>query len=699
MCMSLEKIFNPGSIAVIGVSTRQKGVGFDVFTNLTTQGYRGLVYAINPKVGETGKDNFYPTLSALPHVPELVIIALPSPLVVKALIEAGENGVNSVIIISAGFREIGPVGEKLESQIKEIVTQYKLNLVGVNCLGAMNIKTGMNASFASRMPEFGNISFISQSGALCTAVIDFAKYLGLGFAKIISIGNKTSLSEIDILEYLETDPETKVIMMYVEDLSGKDFLARARRLTKPIVVLKTGQTIAGQLAANSHTGALGGSDLIYEALFRQAGIIRAYNVQDLFNFCEAFACNALPRGNKVAVLTNAGGPGGLTTDALSLNGLEMAELSNATRAELLDNQINPHNPIDILGDAGRDKYATALDILTHAPEVDMLQVILTPQTSTQIEATAKAIVGIRNIINKPIITSFMGDTEIKPGVDILALNGVCDISYPDLASKALAKLYERKVYLDNLNNNHKGQGSASSVDHKIVTQIVSQATSQNLTYLTEDQATRVFKAYNLPVSTQFLVTSVQEAIAKSKELNSNLVLKIVSPDIVHKSDVGGVILDVAPDQIESNYSRLLQNIHSNTPQARINGVLMSEMIDIQSGFEIIIGAKTEPGLGKSIMVGVGGTMVEVINDVTFSLLPIGEDEAWKMLERLKSKLIFKGVRGRPALDEVALVDALLKVSQLLTDFTEIRELDINPILVLEKGRGCKILDARIILAK
>jgi acetyltransferase len=696
--MSLKNIFNPSSIAVVGVSTRQKGVGFDIFTNLTTQGYKGLVYAINPKVGDTGKDKFYPSLTSLPHIPELAIIALPSPLVAKALIEAGENGVKSVIIISAGFREIGPVGEKLESQIKEIVTRYRLNLVGVNCLGAMNIQTGMNASFASRMPEFGNISFISQSGALCTAVIDFAKHLGLGFAKIISIGNKTSLSEIDILEYLETDPETKVIMMYVEDLSGKDFLARARKLTKPIVVLKTGQTAAGQLAANSHTGALGGSDLIYEALFRQAGIIRAYNIQDLFNYCEAFACNALPRGNNVAVLTNAGGPGGLTTDALSLNGLEMAELSNATKAELMENQINPHNPIDILGDAGSDKYATALDILTHAPEVDMLQVILTPQTSTQIEATAKAIVGIRNIINKPIITSFMGDTEIKPGVDILALNGVCDISYPDLASKALAKLYERKVYLDNLNH-QQGPGSTSSFDHQIVTQIISQATSQNLTYLTEDQATRIFKSYNLPVSTQFLVTSVQEAIAKSKEFNSNLVLKIVSPDIVHKSDVGGVILDVAPAQVESSYSRLLQNIRSNSPQAKISGVLMSEMIDPQSGFEIIIGAKTEPGLGKSIMVGVGGTMVEVVNDVTFSLLPIGEDEAWKMLERLKSKLIFKGVRGRPALDEVALVDALLKVSQLLTDFTEIRELDINPILVLEKGRGCKILDARIILAK
>jgi acetyltransferase len=697
--MSIDLLFNPSSVAVVGASTESGTVGQDIYKNLL-QSYKGKVYPINPKTEILLGNICYKDVSSLPEVPEMVVIAVPAKVVMKVLQECGKIGVKAVVVITAGFKEVSEEGFLLEKQIKELCNQHGIRLLGVNCLGVMNVKTEMNATFAPSMPRPGNISFISQSGALCTAVIDSASEYGLGFAKILSTGNKTDLDEIDILEYLDTDPDTSVIMMYVESIDTPNFLERAKKIKKPIIVLKTGRSQAGQIAASSHTGALGGSDQVYDALFRQAGIIRAYTIQDLFNYTQAFSRNTLPAGNRVAILTNAGGPGGLTVDAVEMGGLHLTKLTPNTVEALesfLPEAANTQNPVDILGDARSDRYTKSLEILLQDSNVDSIIVILTPQSVTEVEQTAKAIANNKIIYGKPIIASFMGNKAVEQGRNFLFDRSVAQVSFPDQAAHALGMLYFRKRYLQSQSRLKVTTLSVLPEIKNNIQNILTMSKNEGRTLLHGDFADQILSSYNLETLKRAVVRSRQEALEKGALVGQNLALKIISPDVVHKSDVGGVMLGVKAQDAGDAFDKIILSVKNNLPNARIDGVLIMEMANLSEGFELIIGSKDEGNIGKSIMVGLGGVLVEALKDVTFSIGKINHHEAMQMIQRLKSKALFYGIRGFPIMDTEALADSLIKVSNLVNDFKEISELDINPILILPEGKGCKILDSRIIL--
>jgi acetyltransferase len=697
-----QQIFNPESIAIIGASSREGSVGNSVLSNLMFQGFKGKLYPINPKNEEILGIPCFASYEVLPQIPDLAIIIVPAKMVPEKLTEIAQKGTKAVIIISAGFKEIGGEGLELEKQVKQICEANDITLIGVNCLGVMNVKTKMNASFAASLPDAGNIALVAQSGALCTSVIDYSHQLGLGFSKIISIGNKTSFNEMEILEYLENDPDTKVVMLYLEDINfPQDILLKSKKLNKPVVILKSGRTEEGRAAAASHTGALGGSDAIYDALFRQSSFIRADTIEELFSFSLTFATNPLPKGPNVAIITNAGGPGGITIDAVSKAGLKVASLSPETTqflAENLPTAASVKNPVDVLGDAKADRYQLAINKVLADENVDSLIVILTPQSMTDVIGTAWSIIQAKEKYAKPIIASFMGMDKVSLGNQILASKEVTTIAYPDHGAKVLGLLWE-SVKNKNYHINSHAKPIDISVEKKIrVQKILDQFAAGQNKYITEDQSKAVLENYKLPVLKSFVVTSAQEALEKAPLLESQyIVCKIVSQDVVHKSDVGGVILEVLPGEADKAYNQIIENITKNVPSAKIEGVLMVPMIFREHGYELILGVKDEPGIGKSVMFGMGGTMVEVFKDITFSIAPIDLAEAERMIHRIKSEIIFEGVRGKPEMDTEALVQTILQLSELVTDFPEISELDINPLVILPKGQGCKVLDSRIIL--
>lgn len=698
--MSLNSVFYPKSIAVVGASSRVGSVGNDVLKNILTQGFDGTIYPINPKNNEILGLKCYPSITDLPATADLAVVIVPAAIVPQVFEEIAAKEIKSAIVISAGFKETGPEGKLLEDKVRELCNLNKITLIGVNCLGIMNVQTGLNASFAANLPAKGHIAFVAQSGALCTAVIDYSAKLGLGFSKIISVGNKTDIDELALLEYLDNDPQTKVTMMYIEDVvNAHGLLEKGKSLKKPVVVLKSGRTESGKQATASHTGALGGSDAIYDALFRQSKIIRADNIEDLFNFSLAFATNPIPKGPNVAIITNAGGPGGITSDAVEMNGLKLAKLSEKTEAKLkaaLPAAANIHNPIDVLGDSKADRYELAINACLEDENVDSVLVILTPQSMTEIEATAVAITTAKKSFNKPIITSFMGLDKVALANQILAKSEVTTIPYPDLAAKTLGLLW-KSVESKNLTSNQADLNNISSTKKEKVNLIIQKALQAGQKNLPQTQVKEILEAYELPVLYSKLVTSAAQAQQEASSLNTNLVLKIESPDIVHKSDVGGVILDVKPNEAGKKYDELIATVLKNVPEANITGVLMMEMVEINSGYELILGVKDEPGVGKSIMFGLGGVLVEVLKDVTFSIAPLNLSEADKMIGRIKSAQILKGVRGKPKMDTDSLVNALVRLSELVTDFPQIKELDINPLLILPDGEGSKVLDSRILL--
>lgn len=739
--MNLDKLFYPQSIAIVGASTKEGSVGNDLAKNLATQGYEGKIYPVNPKAEELYGLKVYPSMTAVGAPIDLALIAIPAVFVPDVLREAGELGVKAAVVISAGFKEVGNVD--LENQIKDICNQYDIALVGPNCLGIINPEINMNSSFAALMPGEGNVAFISQSGALCTAVIDYAAKMGIGFSKFMSVGNKAVLSELQIIEYLNDDPRTKVIAMYVEGLVSSseliDMVQKNNRSQnpKPIVVLKSGRTSAGASASASHTGALAGSDAAYDALFNQAGILRAQSVSQLFNYTEAFMNNSLPQGKRTAIITNAGGPGVLATDEAISFGLELAKLSDSTIASLksfLPEAANVHNPVDVLGDAKADRYEQTLRAVAADPNVDNVMVILTPQSMTEIEATATAIVNAKNgassaprvdqkktpevkdvqtsgveeavvetpgvkevptpgveSVDKPIIVSFMGETTVKPGVDIMQAGGVATCSFPEQCARSMAALAN---YAEFTRQEEPEGFSFDNIDREKVKNIFESAKNEGRTSFPEAEAMEIMRAYNFPLLKSQVVRSADEANEIAPSIGARLAMKIVSKDILHKSDVGGVMIDVDPAEAGAKYSEMMQRVSERMPEANLEGVLLMEMAP-KGGYEFIVGSSKDPSLGSMVMVGLGGIYVEVLKDVAFGLVPITKADARRMIKSLRSSKIFDGVRGGEPLDVEALVDCLGRLSQLLTDFPEIKEVDLNPVLVYQTG--VKALDARVVI--
>jgi len=696
---NLDSIFKPNSVAIVGASTKIGSVGNAIVKNLI-QGFAGHVYPVNPKTDELDGLKCYKSLTAIGAAIDLMVIVVPAAIVPAILEEGGALGIKGAIIISAGFKEAGNI--ELENSIKDICAKYDIALIGPNCLGIINPSVKLNASFAAFPPAVGNVAFISQSGALCTAILDCATSMGIGFSKFISVGNKAVLDEADILDYLKKDDDTDVVAMYAEQLvEPEKLMAKIKELSHdekptPVVVLKSGKTSAGAGASASHTGALAGNDAAYAALFRQSGIIRANSSEELFDYIKVFSSNKIRSAARLAIITNAGGPGVLAIDATVENGLTVATLSEATKKILtaaLPAEANVHNPIDVLGDARADRFQVAIDAALSDDNVDAAIIILTPQSTTEIIETANEIVAARNRYNKPIVAAFMGQTLVAPGLEVLKNNHVAAYSYPESAIKSLSVL--EKFYQDTQSEIEE-LTEFKDVDREAVSKIFAQSRAQGVLSFPEASALTILKAYGLPVLVSQVAHTKEEAEKIAKEIGKVMVFKIVSPDILHKSDAGGIILHVTPEEAGLRFEELMARVAINRPTAKLEGVLLVEMIT-EVGTELILGSVQDASLGDAIMLGLGGIYVEIIKDVIFGLNPLTHADVVRMINGLKSKKILEGARGFKKADKEAIIECVLRLAQLLRDFPEIKEMDINPLFVLEEGKGAKVMDSRIVI--
>jgi acetyltransferase len=674
MTQNWESLFYPKSIAIVGASKEIGSVGYSLVYNITSL-YKGKVYFVYRE------DH----LGDIADPIDLAVVAVPAPIVPSIIEEAGKKGVKAVIVISAGFKEVSTEGATREKELIELGKTYEMTIVGPNCLGVINPEIGMNASFAPDMPPFGGAAFVSQSGALCTAVIDYAKHLNLGFSKFVSIGNKACIDEVDLFEYLGTDDKTRVILAYIEDVTRiPEFLDKTKKLHKPVLLLKSGKSDEGKAASVSHTGALGGKDMYYDALFRQARLLRVGTIPQLFTAASAFLYNQLPHGNRVAVITNAGGPGVLVTDAAIASGLSIPKLTSSTCSLLVKTVASLttcNNPVDLRGDASTDGYAKALSAVCADDAIDSLLVLLTPQGGTPITGIAESITEVKKTTDKPIIVSFMGQHRVLPGIEILKNGNISVCDYPEDAAKALGllvaytKMSTQKHTELLLSEKPQGKKLAAGM-------------------VPEYEAMKLLKEYHCPVVKSGFAASAADAKAVMDLLRVPCAMKIVSPEIAHKSDVGGVILDVTPDTVVSSYERMMHGVRHHAPKATIEGVLLVEMVK-EKGIELIIGATRDPLFGVVMMVGFGGVTVEVFHDISFGIAPLSQENAWDMINQLHVAKLFDHFRGGPSYNRETIVEVIGKVQQLMSDHPEISELDINPCILLPQKGNAKIVDVRL----
>jgi acetyltransferase len=698
--MNLSALFSPRAIAVIGASTTVGSVGHSLTENLFRYSYKGTVYPINPKADTLFDRPCFKKIADVPQDIDLAIIIIPAMAVPQALREVGEKNVPAAIIISSGFKETGERGAALETEIQAIAEEFHIALLGPNCLGFLHPALGLNASFAKGLPKVGPIAFFSQSGALCTALLDVSADT-LGFSAFVSDGNKAVLGENELLKHFAADEETDVISFYTESMTdAKALIATGRAILarptpKPIIALKSGTTTAGTSASSSHTGALAGSDAAYQALFEQARIVRADSLQSLSDLLTVFSQNPLPQGKRIGIITNAGGLGVLATDAASTHGLTLATLSPETIKKLsaLPAAAARHNPVDVLGDAPADRYRLALDAVAADSQVDMLLVIVTPQTVTQAKETAEAIADIKNHSGKPVVAIFAGDQAFTESWPILKKNHVATLRYPENGAQALAALATVASWREST------QATAFTfpdIDSAAARQILEDIKTKKRTTLYETEVWDILAAYGFTFPKRAVVHSRAEAEAAAVQFTNTLALKIISPDITHKSDAGGVILSVSPADVGAQYDTLMAQVKTHSPEATLEGALLVEMAET-GGREIILGMKEEPGLGKLLMVGLGGIFVETFKDVAFRFAPLTEEDVDEMIHELKSLPLLEGARGQDGIDLQALKMAIGRLSQLVQDFPEIDELDINPLLCFKDASHFRVLDARITL--
>jgi acetyltransferase len=699
--MDFTGFFNPQSVAVVGASREKGKVGHEILTSLILSGYTGRIFPVNPKAGEIEHLRCYPDLASIGEIPELVIIVVPAKVVPDLMRQCAKVGVKSVIIITAGFKEIGEEGRALEEQIVRIAKQAGIRVVGPNCLGVMVPANKLNASFGGELPPSGTIGYISQSGALLSAVLDMANTIGVGFSKLISIGNKADIDELDMIKAMGEDPDTKVIAGYLESISnGNAFAREAERIShdKPILLVKSGGTSAGARAASSHTGSLAGSEIAYEAVFERAGIIRCFSVKTQFDFVQAFAYQPLPAGDRVAVITNAGGAGIMAADAVEKLGLGFAKLSDQTIKKLsrnLPNAANIYNPVDVLGDALADRFEFALRSVLQDPDVDIVLVLLTPQAMTQPKVTAEAIIKVAAAEpKKPILACFLGAAKIKEAVDVLQAGKIPQYDCPESAVLTIRKVVDYVRWC----SRPKRVVKLFPVNRRKVETIVERHLRQGIREIGEAESKEILEAYGFAAPKGSVSTTAEQAASIAEQLGYPVVLKIWSPDIVHKSDVGGVKMGLGNAQdVMDAFDLMMYRIPQKLPDVNILGVLVQETCG--SGKEVILGMSRDPHFGPLMMFGMGGTMVEVLRDVSFYLAPLTEDEARQMLINTRTYKMLKGVRGEEGVDIDAIAEGLQRLSQLVTEFPQIKEMDINPYMVGPKGTTPVAVDARIAVEK
>ncbi len=699
----LDAIFSPESVAVVGASSTPGKVGHDIFANVLRGEYKGTLYPVNPKARSILSVRCYPTVKDIPDPIDLAMLILPPNAALQAVDDCIDKGVRGIVIVSAGFKEVGGEGAEIEEQIAAKCQAAGVPLIGPNCLGVINpsLDVRLNASFSTRIPHKGNISFISQSGALCTAVLDFAADRGFGFSKFVSIGNKADVEELDLLKYYHKDPETHVIMVYMEELRMREnFIEEVKEITSgdrptPILVIKSGKTAAGAKAAASHTGSLAGTEAVYNAIFNQAGIIRVDTVDDLFDYAEAFSARRMPTGNRVAIITNAGGPGIIATDMTEVSGLSLAKFSQKTDEALrqhLPPTANFNNPVDVIGDASKDRYEHALEAVIKDNGVDGVLMILTPQSMTDAIGTAEAIVNAYQKTKKPIVCSFMGVVDVSAGVKHLQEHHVPVYRFPENAARAMGKLYEATRWL----KRRILPPYDIDFDSKKAREIVDDCLTSGKAILGEYDGAPLLECYGFKTCSMKLAQTAREAGQVADDMGYPVVLKVFSQQILHKSDAGGVKVNLkTKESVQNGFTEILENAMTYAPDAEIDGVLVQKMAP--PGEEVILGVNRYPGFGHLIMFGFGGIYVELFKNVVFRLAPIGRNNARRMIRSIKGYELLTGFRGKPQADIEEIERLLVGLSQLVTDNPEIKELDINPLFVHEEGAGATVADIIITL--
>ncbi len=695
---SIDLLFNPQSIAVVGASSAKGKLGNDVLRNLINSGFSGKIYPVNPKGGKILDKQVFKSVSEIPGEVDVAVIVIPAKFVLPVVEDCGKKGVKALVIITAGFKEIGHEGHEAEKRIIELANQYDMIVQGPNCLGIINTHSPYNASFSAGTPAKGTIAFASQSGALMTGILDWSMMERIGFSKFVSLGNKAQLDEADFVEAFGRDPDSTFILLYIESVvDGPKFMKACRNIIskKPIFVVKSGVSAAGARAASSHTGSLAGSDTAYDVAFRQCGVSRAKSMAALFDVANVFDDMSLPKGNRVSIVTNAGGPGIITTDACEASGLEIAQFTSDT-IEFLKKNLPPaasvYNPIDALGTAQPNEYALCIEASLRDENVDSVLVLLTPQAMTKVAETAQVIVDAhQQYPHKPIVAVFMGGNSMVYPRVILTEGGIPVFDFPERAVHAIAELYRYTVNRDNLKDESI---PAFKVDKSKVKEIISKVHNDGRRILLANEAHAIAEAYGIPVAKIRLATSSEEARKLAEELGYPVVLKISSPDIVHKSDIGGIQIGLKnPEEVEAAFVQIIQNARKHVPKAIIYGVDVQEMAE--KGKELIIGCSRDIQFGPLIMFGAGGIYVNYLKDISFRLAPMTRGDAQELIMETKMGTVLQGVRGELPSDINAIEDTILRISQLVSDFNNIVELDINPAFAYEKGKGVSAVDVKI----
>jgi acetyltransferase len=698
----LEAIFRPRSVAVIGATEKAGSVGRDVLWNLISSPFGGTVFPVNPKRSSVLGVKAYPNLDAIPDAVDLAVIVTPAASAPGLIDECAAKGVRGVIIISAGFREVGEAGARLEHDVLSAARAAGIRVVGPNCLGVMNPVAGLNATFAAGMAPRGSVGFVSQSGALLTAVLDWSAHEGVGFSSVVSLGSMLDVGWGDVITYLGDDPHTKSILIYMETIGdARAFLSAAREvaLTKPIIVIKPGRTAQAAKAAASHTGSLTGSDEVLDAAFRRVGVLRVRRISDLFGMAEVLDKQPRPGGPALTIVTNAGGPAVLATDALVSGGGRLTELSESAMAaydEVLPPTWSHNNPVDIIGDAPPDRYAQALEIAAHDPAADGMLVILTPQAMTDPTRTAEALVPFAHIEGKPVLASWMGGQDVEAGSVILSRAGIPTFSYPDTAvemfnylwrsSQDLRALYETPSLPDDREDDIK-RGR--------VTDIIDDARAAGRTLLTEVESKAVLAAYGVPITETRIARTADEAVAAAAAIGYPVVVKLFSHTITHKTDVGGVQLNLADAAaVRSAWASIEAAVTEQRGAEHFEGVTVQPMINY-TGYELIVGSSIDPQVGPVLLFGMGGQLVELFRDRALALPPLTTTLARRMIERTTIAGAFRGIRGREPIDTGALERLLVRFSLLVVEQRWIKEIDINPLLA--SPERLVALDARIVL--
>jgi acetyltransferase len=704
--LNLDKIFDPKSVAIIGASDKEGSVGHAIVKNLTELGYAGKVYLVNLRKPEILGMKTYQKIEQIPEAIDLAMIATPAKTVPDVMEECGRAGVKGVIIVSAGFKETGAEGKALEDKILEVKNQYNMRIIGPNCIGIIRPRNKLNATFTNKMPKPGKIAFISQSGALGSAILDWAIHENIGFSNFVSIGSMIDVDFGDLIDYFGTDPQTKSILMYAEGITeARKFMSAARHFarTKPIIVVKSGKFSESAKAAASHTGSLSGEDAVYDAAFKRAGVVRVEEIEDLFNAAEVLGTQPLPCGRNLAVITNAGGPGVMATDALIAKGGKLAKLSQKTMDDL--NSVLPPfwskgNPIDVLGDAGAEQYKTAVEACLNDENIDGILIIFTQQAVSKAVEVAKTIVELvksKVYHNKTILTSFMGYGAVQEANSILNANNIPTYSTPENAIKTYMYMYQYERNVELIYETPEELPVDAAPPKRPIMTILRNAAREDRELLTEDEAKRLLDYYDFPVVETEVATTPDEAVAFARQIGYPVVLKILSPQIIHKTDAGGVLLDLNSDtEVKQGFDIIMHRAKKYNSKAKIIGVTVQPMISRQ-GYEIIIGGKTDPLFGPVILFGMGGVGVELFKDYSIGLPPLNTTLIRRMLEETKVYQLLKGYRNVLPANLKLLEETMVLFSQLLVDFPQIKEIDVNPLLINEK-EAC-ILDARITVDK